>query len=222
MGRKNKILMDIFQSLAQSLGRQHWWPAETAFEVAVGAILTQNTSWNNTVLAINNLKSGGLLSLEALAQVDQSILAEKIRQAGYYNLKAGRLKNFLGFIMNELGGRFDALFQGPLAGLRENLLRVKGIGPETADSILLYAGGLPTFVVDAYTRRVLVRHALVSEDDGYDEIRDMFMDHLPADVELFNEFHALFVKTGHLYCRPKPRCQGCPLEHMANPYSGEY
>lgn len=200
--------------LAQ-LGPQHWWPAETPFEVMVGAILTQNTSWKNVERAIDNLKSVGLMSFDALASLPTGLLAEYIRPAGYYNIKAGRLHNLLACIKEHHGGDLQAFLGQPLSQFREQLLSIKGIGRETADSILLYAAHLPIFVVDAYTHRILVRHQVIDETFGYEAIQELFMDHLECDVQLYNEFHALLVRVGNRYCKKKnPDCAACPLQGL--------
>ncbi len=207
-------LMDIYNTLYQHFGPQHWWPGETPFEITVGAILTQNTAWRNVEKAILNLKRAGLLAPEALYRLPLPYLATLIRPAGFFNLKAKRLKNFLEFLFKEYEGDLDRMFKEDTNTLREKLLKVRGIGPETADSILLYAGGKPTFVVDAYTRRILSRHNLISEEADYEEIRSFFMDHLPEDAGLFNEYHALLVALGKTYCRPKPLCEKCVLKDL--------
>jgi endonuclease-3 related protein len=209
---RRSLLYAMYDAMLEALGPSHWWPGETPFEVAVGAILTQNTNWGNTARAIANLRSAGLLEPTALAALADARLAELIRPAGYFRLKAARLKNFLRFLRDEAGLSMAALAGKGLATLRPKLLEVKGVGPETADSILLYALGQPTFVVDAYTRRILSRHGMIPEDAGYDEMRDLFMDTLDPDPALFNEYHALLVRVGKDFCRPKaPRCPSCPL-----------
>ena len=159
-------MKDVFQRLYEAFGPQHWWPGESPLEVMVGAVLTQNTAWKNVARALDNLRDADLLSLEALHQLPQEELAEWIRPAGYYRLKARRLKNLLDFVVDEFDGSLDTMFQVELGALRERLLGVNGIGPETADSILLYAGQLPTFVVDNYTARVLKRHAWIEPEAG--------------------------------------------------------
>lgn len=215
VGPVGERLLDVFRRLFEAFGPQHWWPADEPFEVCVGAILTQNTSWNNVSRAISRLKSKGLLNIGALCQVPVDSLAAAIRPAGYYNLKARRLKGFVDFLVSRHEGSLERLFSLGLKSARQALLEVKGIGPETADSILLYAGGLPTFVVDAYTIRALRRHDLVSDDSGYEDIRALFMDYLPSDVALFNEFHALWVALGKGFCkRGMARCEACPLRDL--------
>lgn len=209
---RRSLLYAMYDAMLEALGPSHWWPGETPFEVAVGAILTQNTNWSNTARAIANLRAAGVLTPAALDALPDSRLAELIRPAGYFRLKAGRLKNFLRFLRKEAGLSMAALNGKSLATLRPKLLEVKGVGPETADSILLYALGQPTFVVDAYTRRILSRHGMVPEDAGYDEMRDLYLGALDPDPALYNEYHALLVRVGKDFCRPKaPRCATCPL-----------
>lgn len=206
------LLTDIYQRMSAAFGPQHWWPGDTPFEVCVGAILTQNTSWTNVSRAIANLKSSGVLEPRALYNLPLPALAELIRPAGYYNVKAGRLHNFLSFLTERYEGSLDSLFASGLEQAREELLSVKGIGPETADSILLYAGGLPSFVVDAYTMRALHRHDIIDDSADYHSVRELFMENLPEDVELYNEYHALWVRVGKTFCKKgKPRCEECPL-----------
>ena len=179
----------------------------------VGAVLTQNTNWKNVEKAIENLKRGEFLSLDRLRSLTVTELSQKIRSAGYYNVKAQRLKNLISFIVNEYEGDLSLLFGQETQHLRQGLLSVKGIGPETADSILLYAARHPVFVIDAYTHRILSRHGMTVEHASYDELQELFMDHLPEDPVLFNEFHALIVRAGKECCRRKPLCNCCPLEH---------
>jgi endonuclease-3 related protein len=206
-------LLDIYQALSAFFGPQHWWPGETPLEILVGAVLTQNTNWGNVSKAIANLKREELLALDALVQLPTPALAEKIRPSGYYNLKAARLQNLLRHIAKSAGS-VEEYFNGrETATLREELLAIKGIGPETADSILLYAGNKPTFVVDAYTHRILNRHGLAADESDYHELQALFLDHLPEDVPLFNEYHALIVCTAKEFCRKSdPRCDTCPLK----------
>lgn len=206
-------LMEVFDLLLKHYGALHWWPADTPFEVCVGAILTQNTNWLNVEKAIVNLKREGVISLEALLEIDQERLAELIRPSGFYNIKSARLKNFVGWL-GERYGSLEEMFEGDWGLLREELLAVRGIGRETCDSILLYAGGKPSFVVDAYTKRLFSRLGLVRETDSYEEVRSLFMDLLPADSELFNEYHALIVEQCKRHCRTKPLCDGCPLRGL--------
>jgi endonuclease III related protein len=207
-------LTEIYQLLFDRFGPQSWWPGETQFEIITGAILTQNTNWANVEKAIANLKSAHLLTPEKLYHLDVSKLAELIRPAGYYNIKAKRLKNFLDWLFSSYDGRLENLENLDTDRLRAELLTVKGIGPETADSILLYAFGRLTFVVDAYTARVAVRHRLIESDADYEQLRDLFQSNLPQDVRLFNEFHALLVRLGKEFCRPNAKCPRCPLEKL--------
>jgi endonuclease-3 related protein len=209
--RVGRLLQELYQRLWQVWGPQDWWPGETPFEVAVGAILTQNTNWNNVARAIAALKARDLLSPQALHDLPEAELAQLIRPAGYYNIKARRLKNFLEFLAENYGNSMTQLAAGDLATLRPALLTVKGIGPETADSILLYALDKPTFVVDAYTFRILSRHGLIPEACAYEELRRVFLEHLPAQVDRYQEYHALLVRLGKEWCRPQPRCADCPV-----------
>ena len=205
------ILKDIYKRLYNKFGRQHWWPGETAFEVMVGAILTQNTSWKNVEKAIKNIDAGKLLDPLKLYGLRDKKLAELIRPAGYYNVKTKRLKNFLKFFISEYGADAGTMKKTPLAKLRNSLLTVNGIGKETADSILLYALNKPVFVVDAYTRRFLSRHDLIKHNATYDQLQDMFMRNLPNKAKLFNEYHALIVRLCKDICKSKPGCKECPL-----------
>ncbi|OGP53830.1 MAG: endonuclease [Deltaproteobacteria bacterium RBG_13_52_11] len=209
-----KELLIIYHNLLKFFGGQGWWPAETPFEVVVGAILTQNTAWRNVERAIENLKEEGVLTPQGLSRLDGTRLAELIKPAGYYNVKAKRLKNLMAFLDGEYGGDLTKMFNAPLPSLRETILAVKGIGPETADSILLYAGEKPIFVVDAYTKRVLSRHDMITDGESYGDIQDLFMRNLPQDISLYKEYHALFVQLAKTFCKTKPLCAGCPLEEV--------
>ena len=209
----SRRLSRIYQKLYSSFGRQHWWPAQSPFEVMVGAILTQNTNWANVERAIRNLKKRQALFPRALYGLTQRELAELIRPAGYYNVKARRLREFLNFLFKEYQGSVAKMSSVDTRRLRRQLLCVKGIGPETADSILLYALEKPVFVVDAYTKRIFARHRFVSQGSGYDEVQKLFMRHLKKDTRLFNEYHALIVRLGKDFClKNKPRCAVCPLK----------
>jgi endonuclease-3 related protein len=202
----------MYDKLYRRFGPQHWWPAGTPFEVMLGAILTQNTSWSNVEKAILNLKRSHVLDPDRLFRMRQSGLASLIRPAGYYNIKAARLKNFLRFFFSSCDGSVRSMARKPTHILRAQLLAVNGIGPETADSILLYALKKPVFVVDAYTRRILCRHKLIRETASYEDIQQVFMRALRSDVQLFNEYHALLVRLGKEYClKNRPRCEQCPL-----------
>lgn len=202
---------EIYRRLFAHFGPQHWWPGETPLEITVGAVLTQNTNWHNVEKAIANLKEYGLLSLPALTEIPTEILAEHIKPAGYFNLKAKRLKNLCTAI-----GQDDAdltrFFAKDLDTLRHDLLAVKGIGPETADAIILYAAAKPIFVIDAYTHRILLRHDLIWEECDYHEMQDLFMTTLPEEAALYNEYHALLVRVGKEFCLKRaPKCSECPL-----------
>lgn len=204
----------MYELLDGHFGALHWWPAEEPFEVAVGAILTQNTAWTNVEKAIAALKAKGLLAPEAIFRIDTEQLARVIRPAGYYNVKAERIQSFVRFFQREYGGDMARMAAEPLPILRGKLLDVRGIGQETADSILLYACGKPIFVCDAYTRRILLRHGMIGEHADYRLIQEMFMRHLPPDVALFNQFHALIVNAGKTFCRTAPNCAPCPLREI--------
>jgi endonuclease III related protein len=201
-----------FNSLFTAFGPQHWWPGKTPFEVIVGAILTQNTSWTNVERAIANLRRAKLLTPAAIEKVPPQKIEMLIRSSGYFRQKARKLKAFCAFLRYEYGGSLKRMFAQPTHALREKLLGVFGIGPETADSILLYAGGHPVFVVDAYTKRMLSRHGWTNEEAKYDDVRWIFERQFPGDVKRFNEFHALIVATGKRFCRTRaPLCGECPL-----------
>jgi endonuclease-3 related protein len=204
--------LTIYDTLLRFFGEQGWWPADTPFEVMVGAVLTQNTAWRNVERAIANLKEEDVLTHLALRRIDEARLAELIRPAGYYNVKAKRLKSLIAFLDRGYGGDLMKMFSEPLSSLREEILTVKGIGPETADSILLYAGEKPIFVVDAYTKRILSRHGMITDDASYGDIQGLFMRSLPQDVSLYKEYHALFVQLAKTFCKTKPHCSECPLE----------
>jgi endonuclease III related protein len=204
----------MYEKLYASFGPQYWWPGETPFEVAVGAILTQNTNWSNVEKAIANLKKDKLLNPKALHDMSLDRLASLVRPAGYFNIKAKRLKNFISFLINEYHGSMSRMAQEDLSAIRKKLLSVNGIGPETADSIILYALGKPIFVIDAYTKRVLSRHNILDYNASYDEFQGLFHSKLKGHINLFNEYHALFVRLAKENCRTKPLCSGCPLEGM--------
>ncbi|MDI9569351.1 MAG: endonuclease III domain-containing protein [Pseudomonadota bacterium] len=214
---KARWLHGAYRILDERFGDLHWWPGDSPLEVIVGAILTQNTSWKNVEKAIALLRRRDLLSAAALEAIPTPELALMIRSSGYYNIKAQRLKAFLAFLRDEFDGSLETMFAADVPMLRERLLGIKGIGAETADSILLYGGGKPVFVVDAYTRRILSRHGLVAARSSYGEIQRLFMDRLPADAALFNQYHALIVHVGKHYCRKQPRCRECPLYAFSTP-----
>lgn len=209
-----EILTEIYALLLKRFGPQHWWPGEGQFEIIVGAILTQNTNWTNVEKAIANLKAADCLEPEKLHRINIERLAELIRPAGYFNIKAKRLKNLLNWLFDNYDGKLENIEAVATSRLREELLSVSGIGPETADSILLYAFERPVFVVDAYTARIAARHNLIEPPFDYAELQRLFADNLDEDVQTFNEYHALLVRCGKEYCRPKARCAGCPLEKL--------
>lgn len=203
----------IYKKLFTFFGRQYWWPATTPFEVMVGAILTQSTNWSNVRKAINNLKKHKLLTPRKLYSLPIKRLAFLIRSAGYYNIKARRLKEFLEYFFINYNGDIKKISLVPVSALREELLGVYGIGEETADSILLYALNKPVFVVDAYTKRIFSRHGFIKNDASYRDVQNLFSKNLKKEVKLFNEYHALIVRLGKEYClKSKPRCEICPLK----------
>jgi len=216
MQRKD-ILLKIYHSLHNYFGPLSWWPGDTPFEIMVGAILTQNTSWSNVEKAINNLKKENLLEPQKLFRINQKKLAQLIKPSGYYNIKTRRLKNFINLLVKKFEGSTDKMFSVNSMELRKILLKVNGIGPETADSILLYAGEKPYFVVDAYTKRIFFRHKLISEDASYHQIQEFFSQNLDQNVKLFNEFHAQIVMLGKTVCTSKnPDCAKCPIGYLNN------
>ena len=221
LGPRGKRLAVVYEAMLRALGPSHWWPADSPFEVAVGAILTQNTAWTNVEQAIARLRALDALYPSGMRRLSMSELEEAVRPSGYFRQKAKKLLCFLDFLDSQggIGGERDAenalgcLQDMPMDTLREALLGVRGIGPETADCITLYAAKHPSFVVDAYTLRIMHRHGFVSDDTCYDELRDLFMDSLPHDTALFNEYHALLVRVGKEFCRKSaPLCAACPLE----------
>ena len=210
-------LQAIFRRLERHYGPTGWWPGDSAFEIAVGAVLTQNTAWTNVEKAIANLKRDGLLAPKTIAAARDAQLHEALKPSGYFRVKTQRLRSFCEYLINRHGGSMTRMAQNPLDSLRTELLEVHGIGPETADDILLYACEKPTFVVDAYTRRILHRHGHVEADINYHELQNLFHERLPGDVPLYKEFHALIVYVGKDFCRPRPKCEGCPLAPLLKP-----
>ncbi|MCS7258687.1 MAG: endonuclease III domain-containing protein [candidate division WOR-3 bacterium] len=202
----------LFKILYQHYGPQHWWPAENELEVVVGAILTQNTNWQNVTKALFNLKKAGLLSVTKLKTISFRMLENYIKPAGFFRVKAKRLKAVIDYLAQSSGGNFKLLKKKPLQILRKELLGIYGVGEETADSILLYALNKPVFVVDAYTRRILLRHSLIKENWRYSQVQKLFMENLPVSTKIYNEYHALLVKVGKEYCRKLPRCKNCPVQ----------
>ncbi len=211
---KPDILETIYTRLLRAFGPQHWWPGDSPFEVAVGAILTQNTNWSNVEKAIKNLKHAGALSAKALYAVPPAELADCIRPTGYYNVKTARLKNFVDYLMQEYQGSMKRMAKEDPFVMRKKLLSINGIGPETADSIILYALEKPIFVIDAYTKRILSRHTILHHDESYETYQNLFHEKLRKDVPLFNEYHALLVRLAKDFCRPRPCCSACPLERI--------
>ena len=211
MSTTSQQLQTFYDVLLQHFGPQNWWPGDSPFEIMVGAILTQNTNWQNVAKAIDNLKHADLLDPHRLAKLDHKHLAALIKPSGYFNIKAKRLHNFLTWFIDRFDGDVESAKQLDTQSLRHELLGIKGIGPETADSILLYGLEKLVFVVDRYTCRVLWRHHLIDEDIDYDYVQQMFTDTLSADLHIYNEYHALLVALGKNYCRPRARCTECPL-----------
>jgi endonuclease III related protein len=208
-----EVLETYYEELLRQFGPQRWWPARTRLEVILGAILTQNTTWQNAARAISRLRDAGLLRGPRLLQASLSQLESCVRPAGYFRQKARAIRTFVEWLDRAHQGSLDALFRQSPDRARAQLLDLRGLGPETADAILLYAGKLPFFVADAYTRRVLARHNLISPTDGYPAAQQFLHLHLPADEGLYNEFHALLVETGKRHCkRQAAECRGCPLE----------
>jgi endonuclease-3 related protein len=214
-----EALSRIYEALSARFGPCRWWPGDTPFEIAVGAILTQNTAWRNVEKAVARLREGGVLDPEAMYALSDAALAELIRPSGFYRIKSARLRGLLDFLRSREGwaqsrdkAGLECLRGREPDALRAELLAVRGIGEETADSILLYAVDMPSFVVDAYTRRIFSRHGFFPHDLPYGEIREFFMDALPADTALYNEYHALIVRTGNAFCKKaRPLCRECPL-----------
>jgi endonuclease III related protein len=206
-----RTLAAYYEALSAHFGPSGWWPGDTPFEVAVGAVLTQNTAWTNVEKAIRNLKVSRMLTPRAVIRAPLEELEAALKPSGYFRVKARRLRSFCQFLIERYNGDMERMAREPLASLRPELLEVHGIGPETADDILLYACGKPVFVVDAYTRRILARHELVPANINYEPLRHLFECHLPADVDLYKDYHAQLVYTGKDYCKTNPDCQNCPL-----------
>ncbi len=212
MNETGKRLMEIYYRMYRHFGPRGWWPAETPFEVIIGAVLTQFVSWRNVERAIANLKDSNMLSIDAICDVDTAVLEEHIRSTRFYKQKAKKLKVFCNHLKKNYGGRLEDFFKKPVEELRSELLSLYGIGEETADSIILYAAQKPVFVVDSYTRRIFSRLGFFSEDIKYGDMQNFFMDNLTHETALFNEYHALIDAAGNRYCSArKPDCPGCPL-----------
>jgi endonuclease-3 related protein len=220
------ILLDIHHRLLACYGPQHWWPAREPFEVIVGAILTQSAAWTNVEKAINNLKNAVTLSPEALRHLPDPEMARLVYPCGYYNVKARKLKAFAGWLGERYDDNLDTLFAHDIDSLRRQLLNIYGIGEETADSIILYAANKPSFVIDAYTRRIISRMGLAPRSNSYIAYQALFMANLPADAALFNEYHALLVRLAKDVCRKHPTCRFCCLNPEAtndsDPASGQF
>lgn len=204
-------LLRLYVALQRRFGPQHWWPARTSYEVAVGAVLTQHTAWTSAARAVGALRARRLLRPERIAALTAGELAETIRAAGTYRLKARRLRALTRWLIARFAGRFAGMRRAPLSPLRREMLAIPGLGPETVDTILLYAAGRPVFVADAYARRVLARHGFLRADAGYEEARGFVQAHLPSDPALFNELHALLVAVAKVHCRTVAHCEDCPL-----------
>lgn len=202
----------MYAALTAHYGPTHWWPGDTPFEIAVGAILTQNTTWTSVERAIANLKRARLLSPRALLDCDTALLEECLRPSGYFRVKTRRLRSFCAYLVERYGGSMKRMARAPLDVLRAELLAVDGIGPETADDILLYACDKTVFVVDAYTRRILSRHGLCAKDIGYDALQACFEKSLEPDRHTYAEYHGLIVYAGKDFCRRSPKCDACPLK----------
>jgi len=215
--KQSDALKRIYSLLYKHYGPRHWWPGDTRLEIIIGAILTQNTAWTNVEKAIKNLKRERLLTVKSLSMARKETLARLIKPAGYYNIKSQRIKNFLDFLNRSYGGNVKEMFRVDLKKLRNELLGVNGIGPETADSILLYAGEKPVFVVDGYTKRIFSRHGYFDKNADYEEVQGLFLKNLPAKHGIFNEFHALIVELGKDLCKSKkPLCNTCPIRRVKN------
>ena len=212
---RKELILHIYDLLLKKFGHRDWWPADSPFEVIIGAILTQNTAWTNVEKAISNLKRSNVLSPVKIQALTLPELAMLIKPSGFYNQKAKRLKEVVGYLNDHYNGLVDNMCEKDSHTLREELLSIKGIGKETADSIILYACSKPVFVVDSYTHRVFFRHGMIEEQMEYDEIQEMFMDNLNHEYKMFNEYHALIVEVAKNYCRTKPLCEGCPLSELS-------
>lgn len=210
--KMRRKLYRLYETLYKYYGPQKWWPARTKFEIIVGAILTQNTSWANVEKAIKNLAAAKLLNPGSMKNASKKRISSLIKPAGYYNVKTRRLKNFMNFLFTKYDGSLQKMFSQDTKALRAELLSVNGLGPETADSILLYAGGKPVFVVDAYTKRILLRHKIISDTDRYEKVQHIFMKNMRPDAQIFNEYHALLVRLAKETCRTNPKCSKCPVK----------
>ncbi len=218
----HKKLMEIYELMMERFGPQNWWPGDTSFEVIIGAILTQNTNWNNVEKAISNLKARELLDPLKLHNLSKEELATIIKPAGYFNVKAKRIKNFTDWLFEDHDGKIENIQNMSTSMLREEILQIKGIGPETADSILLYGLNRPTFVIDTYTARITARHHLIDLGATYDDLKYLFESNLAEDIQLYNEYHALLVQVGKNFCKPNPKCENCPLNPLPHEINPEF
>jgi len=216
METSRQELMQVYRRLYRHYGNLHWWPGETPLEISVGAILTQNTAWSNVEKAIQCLKEKRALTIRALGHLSLSHLARLIKSAGYFNVKAHRVKNFISFLQIRYGGSLNKMFGQDTSRLRAELLSVNGTGPETADSILLYAAKKPVFVIDTYTKRIFSRHGVMPYEKTYDDFQKHFMNRIPPDVPLYNQYHAMLVYVGKDFCHTRPCCDSCPLNGWRN------
>ena len=221
MAVKKPPLMRMYRAMRAHFGHRGWWPGETTLEICVGAILTQNTNWKNVEKALADLEANGAMTMRRLHAIPRDDLAALIRPAGYFNVKAVRLKNFISHVWEHSRADIDGFLDRAADRLREDLLSVNGIGPETADSIVLYAAGQASFVIDAYTHRILVRHGLIARRSGYAAQKALFESNLRRDVELWKDYHAQLVAVGKYFCRSRARCEGCPLERFAHDADAE-
>jgi endonuclease-3 related protein len=215
-------LTKLYQILRKHYGHRGWWPGAEKYsggsqlEVIIGAILTQNTAWKNVEKALQNLKDYRVLNFKALVELPQEDLAHLIRPSGYFNQKALKIKAFLRFVQDEYRGNIKKMFATPTVELRKQLLSIKGIGPETADCILLYAGEHLSFVIDLYTYRIMTRHGWAEEEIDYHGLQELFASNIPDELDLYQDFHAQLVAVGNQHCRKTPKCAGCPLEAYLN------
>ena len=211
MKNQNKIKL-FYNKLYKHYGPQNWWPAESKTECILGAILTQNTSWKNAEKALNNLSENYLLNFYNIDNITTERLASIIRPCGFYNQKAKTIKRFINLLHIDYNMQIHYMEKENLDTLRKKLLKIKGIGPETADTILLYAFNKKSFVIDNYTNRFLLRHKIIDTNTSYHELQDLITSNLPKDAPLYNEYHALIVKLGKEHCRKIASCENCPLE----------
>ncbi|MDP6045760.1 MAG: endonuclease III domain-containing protein [Phycisphaerae bacterium] len=210
----SQTLMEMYEAMLEQFGHQGWWPGDGPLEICIGAVLTQNTNWANVEKALVNLRVAGAMSVSAIHEMDHDALAQLIRPAGYFNIKAKRLKNLIAHVYEAYGDDIEAFLDRSVWTLHEELMPINGIGRETADSIILYAAEKPTFVIDRYTCRIMVRHGLICPEDDYEQVKDLFESSLAEDLDIWKDYHAQIVAVGKQYCRPKAKCDGCPLEQF--------